>query len=401
MNILQIGSYLHPDKPGGAEISAQNVAEALEAKGHRIVRLRWQNKKRFELIGNISERCEGDWLASTWRPYTPLETGPLSAKSVFYLMELLAPLSRSDFHRLKQLERVDLAIVHSFRGLGFDLIRQVSALEIPVVIFLHDYALICVNKGMTRNGLACARQCGACRVAGATSRAALNTVAKLTIIGPSRQIVDKTRAALRLPQARYFQIPNPNKYNVTPRVRGQSKYFTIGYVGRLERDKGILQLLEMADRLRQRSEIRLVIAGAGALATEVRQFAQERTWVDYVGYIQPSLIAGVYQELDILAVPSLWPENFSGSLVQALGNGVPALGFDIGGTPEIIHNGRTGYVVPVGDFPAMEDAAVKLMSDRSLLESMSRASIEAFKQYDDAALKSQIVDVIENTARDD
>jgi glycosyltransferase involved in cell wall biosynthesis len=398
MNILQIGSYLYPDTPGGAEISAQNVALALIDRGHRIIRLRWRQSDEMRLAGKFDRVEPGQWTATTWRPYSPLETKRGGSKALFYALEFAAPLNRSAFIQLCETEQIEAVVVHSFRGLGFDLLRRVSSLNLPTTIFLHDFALICLNKGMFRNGSACKKACMECRLVSATNANSLRSIDDLSIIGASRQLVEKTRSALHLDNASFFNIPNPNEYNLLPRERSAPEKFVLGYIGRMEHDKGILQLLDVADKLHDRHDIGFVLAGTGALADIVRQYAVDRPWVDYRGFVQPNEIVNVYGAIDILAVPSLWAENFPGVLVQALGNGVPAIGFDIGGTPEIIQDGITGIVVPVGDFDAMYCEISSLVEDAPRFATMSRSSIIASARLAPALLRATVVEVIERTA---
>jgi glycosyltransferase involved in cell wall biosynthesis len=390
MNILQIGSYLYPDTPGGAEISAQNVALALSDRGHRIIRLRWRPSDKLRLVGKFDRVEPGQWTATTWRPYSPLETKQGGSKALFYALEFVAPLNRSAFAKLCAEEEIEAIVIHSFRGLGFDLLREVSRLNLPSIIFLHDFALICLNKGMFRNGAACNKACMECRLVSATNSNALRSIDDLSIIGASRQLVEKTKVALGLENARFF--------NLSPRERSAPDKFVLGYIGRMEHDKGILQLLDVADKLHERHDIGFVLAGTGALADIVRQYSVERPWVEYRGFVQPNEIVNVYSAIDVLAVPSLWAENFPGVLVQALGNGVPAIGFDIGGTPEIIQDGITGIVVPVGDFDAMYFEISALIEDLPRFAAMSRASIIESAKLSPALLRATVVEVIEGTA---
>lgn len=399
MNILQIGSYLYPDLPGGAEISAQNVATALEAAGHRVTRLRWKRSGRFRPAAAAEQVGASQWAIATWRPYTPLETKRGIHKFAFYGMELFSPVSRRSIQSLIDAEGIEVLIVHSFRGIGYDLLRKVAGTDVPVVIFLHDFALTCINKGRFRAGAACQSLCAECRYLSQRNSRHLSQAARVYIVGPSRQIVEKTKVELNLPQAHYAHIPNPNEYTVRGVARTAPDRFSLGYVGRLERDKGVSELLKVADSLHRECGIAFEVAGDGALAELVTEFARTRPWVTFHGYVSPAEIVSVYDRIDILAMPSLWAENFSGSVVQALGNGVPAVGFNIGGVPEVIRNGQTGAIVEPGDFRALEGAIKAIISDTARYEELSRGSIEIFKEYDARNLRDRIVRLVEG-ARD-
>lgn len=399
MNFLQIGSYLPPDTPGGAEISARNIAAALIDAGHHIVRLRWRQSETKHFAGSVNQVEAGQWVGSTWRPYTPLESGNGVNKLVFYGLEMWAPLLRGSLKELREKEKIDCVIIHSFRGFGYNLLRQVANLGVPVVIFLHDYALTCMNKGRFRKSKICEKTCVECKFLTAKNRKSLEIVNDLTIIGPSKKIVERTQEVIGLGQARFLHIPNPNQYVLSRRARLASASFTLGYVGRLEEEKGVVGLLGILDGLHASHGIKFIFAGNGKLSEVVRAFSESRQWVSYRGFVTPDRMVEVYDEIDVIIVPSLWPENFSGVLVQALGNGIPAIGFDTGGIPEIINDDVTGIVVPQGDFELLAAAVTRIVTRPSVFEAMSSASLEAFLQYDPVRLRERIVSVIVGTAR--
>ena len=190
----------------------------------------------------------------------------------------------------------------------------------------------------------------------------------------------------RSDHASLHHIPNPNTYTLVPRVRDHDTPLSLGFIGRLDANKGIAGLLEVADSLHARCGLRLVIAGKGQLSDAVADFAASRPWVDFRGQVPVDRVHEVYDAIDVLTAPSLWPENFPGVLVQALGCGIPCVGFDIGGIPEVIDDGKTGHVVPFGDFAALSSRIIALDQNRALLTRMSRAALEASTRYDPANL---------------
>ncbi|MFD2134642.1 glycosyltransferase [Novosphingobium resinovorum] len=190
-------------------------------------------------------------------------------------------------------------------------------------------------------------------------------------------------------------IPNPNRYNFLPRVRDKSGALTWGYFGRIEPDKGFVSdLFEAADRIHRHSGARWIVAGKGSMQDALTSFARTRPWVDFRGLLPEDQMAQAFDAIDVLALPSLWPENFPGILVQALGNGVPAVGFDIGGIPEVIDHGKTGIVAPFKDFQALSDAILSLDADRDRLKNMSIAALDAANRYDADKLEGQLLELV-------
>jgi glycosyltransferase involved in cell wall biosynthesis len=403
MKLLLVGSYLAPDIPGGAEQSAENLRTILEAAGHSIATLRWRPATAFTLGTQIAPDTtpgltHDDWAARTWRPGEPIAVLGRLAKAEFYIMEFLTRASARDVREYIERHGIDLIIINSFRGLGYDLIDKLGRAGVPVICILHDFALACMNKGMARKGVLCTRPCPACSLVTALNRRSLARIGKLALVAPSRYVLDKVAGALQLANATRHHIPNPNSYTFIRRVRDHGNPLVLGYIGRLEVDKGVAGLLDHADRLHAACGLRLIIAGAGSLSDAVAAFAAERPWVDYRGQVPADQVHEVYNAIDVLTIPSLWPENFPGVAVHAMGSGLPCIGFDIGGLPEVIDHGQTGFVVPFGDFGALHDRVVELDRNRRLLADMSRASLDASARYDPAPLAERWVELVASMA---
>lgn len=394
MRCLLVGSYLAPDVLGGAEDSAENLRKILVAAGHEIVTLRWKPAAGFALTARTQPIGPGDWAVETWRPYPPIETRPGLAKLQFYGMELATRIDRGRLGRLLDEQAIDLVIINSFRGIGYDLVRALAAAGRPVMLILHDFALTCMNKGKSRKGQLCAQPCGLCRRVTGINRASLARGSRVALVAPSRYVVDSVADALALPDAERHCIPNPNTYVLSPRVREPEGPLTVGFVGRLDVEKGIGRLLAIADGLHDRTGMRLVIAGRGLLVDEVTAFAATRPWVDYRGQVPGDRVHEVFDAMDVMTIPSLWPENFPGVVVQALANGAPVIGFDRGGIPEMVADGVAGYVVPFGDFEALADRIVALDQDRARLTALSRGALDSAQRYDPAVLGQRYLDLV-------
>lgn len=132
---------------------------------------------------------------------------------------------------------------------------------------------------------------------------------------------------------------------------------TVGFVGRLVPEKGVLVLL---DALTHDRRLRARIAGDGPLAASLPLEITKRGLTDrveLVGGLDPREVPPFYRTLDVLAVPSLptpsWTEQFGRVVVEAMATGVPVVSSDGGALPEVVQD--AGIVVPLD--PAQPDAA--------------------------------------------
>ncbi len=143
----------------------------------------------------------------------------------------------------------------------------------------------------------------------------------------------------------------------------------IGYVGTLVWHKGVHVLLD-------------ALAGIPTRSYLLKIFGSPSTFPDYVSTLRAAAVgrpvhwmgpfdrhdAGrVYAQLDVLVVPSLWLENSPFVVREALAAGVPVVGADIGGIPELIRHDVDGLLYDSASAPALAAALNRLLDDRALL----------------------------------
>jgi glycosyltransferase involved in cell wall biosynthesis len=153
----------------------------------------------------------------------------------------------------------------------------------------------------------------------------------------------------------------------------------VGTVARLFRRKGYEQLIPIMARAVQREpRLHFVWIGDGAQRGEYEaQLASlgltARTTL--VGLIPPAAVAGMLAGCELLAHTSQW-EGLPRAVVQALLMRVPAVAFDIDGTPEVVLDGQTGRLVPLNDLDCFVDALCELAADAELRRRMGQAGRE-------------------------
>jgi len=145
----------------------------------------------------------------------------------------------------------------------------------------------------------------------------------------------------------------------------QERPLRIAYVGRLEGEKGIVELLQALPLLLQRCpELTVVIAGDGSLAGRVRQTVEalESQRVRYLGPLPHRCVGRLLNAVRLLVLPSQ-TEAFPGVIYEAWACGTPVLASAVGGIPDMIREGESGFLLP-GNAPG-EIAAAALRALRS------------------------------------
>jgi glycosyltransferase involved in cell wall biosynthesis len=144
----------------------------------------------------------------------------------------------------------------------------------------------------------------------------------------------------------------------------------VGYVGRIEPRKGVLDLVAAAPRL-VAAGARVVIVGddpygsaPGYLAAVDASTAIERfAWVDGA--------AGLMGALDVLVLPS-HAEPFGTVLAEAMNAGTPVVATRVGGIPEVVEDGVTGRLVAPGDPGALAEAVLEVLARRDEMGAAAR-----------------------------
>lgn len=167
--------------------------------------------------------------------------------------------------------------------------------------------------------------------------------------------------------------------------------FVLGVVGSLYEVKGHLYLLDaFKEVLRSYPNTKLLVIGQGDLEEALKSKAVEWKIERHVSFLGlrndvPRLLSA----LDIFVLPSL-SEGLSIALSEAMSAGIPVIASNVGGNPEIIVDGETGYLVPSRDAKALAVRILDLMADPSRQKSFGHRGRERVaKKFSTACMLEQ------------
>ncbi len=138
----------------------------------------------------------------------------------------------------------------------------------------------------------------------------------------------------------------------------------VGKIARLFEFKGHDCLLAAAAQvIRELPETRFLLVGDGLLRPALEAQAARlgiRDRIVLAGLVSPAEVPRYVAQMDILAHLSL-REGLPRAVIQAFAAGLPAVGYPLDGTPEVIRDGQTGLLCPVGDAVAVAAALLRLL----------------------------------------
>lgn len=145
-------------------------------------------------------------------------------------------------------------------------------------------------------------------------------------------------------------------------------------------EKGITDLLAAVRLVVEKNEkVHLVLAGEGNYRAEFTAKANElglHGHVTWTGLVNDPFSEGVYDAADIVCQVSRWQEAFGQTIAEAMASSKPVIGTRVGGIPELIEEGESGYVVEARDVQAIADKILLLINDRDLRERMGQRGYE-------------------------
>jgi glycosyltransferase involved in cell wall biosynthesis len=343
MRILIVHSRYLSGPASGENAVVEDEARLLAANGHRV-----------EVLQRSPTRTSGTDL---------LRTG------------IGATWERDAVSRLQGLIReMQPNIVHFhnlFPMISPAALRVSAKSRAATVMTLHNYRMMCLPATFLRDGRICEDCLGRSPWPGVVHRCyrgslpgsaavaislsvhqALRTFDRVTLYLPVSDFVRSKYVQAGFPPER-LHVKSNFAWPVTRR-EGPGHHFV--YVGRISPEKGLRTLIEAWGKM----TAKLVIVGDGPAASDLRTSARN---VEFTGMLPRARVVELVREARALLLPSLWYEAQPRVVLEAYAAGVPVVGSDIGGIPDLIVEGETGFLVSPTQPGAWTEAANRLLDD--------------------------------------
>lgn len=173
----------------------------------------------------------------------------------------------------------------------------------------------------------------------------------------------------------------PRLHELVGRNKLPGQPFVAGFIGFMIEQKGIPYLLEAAEEIaRSHPEVVFILIGSGPLKGRMKQLSDEINLGGKVIFAGHRGRGSRYMSLfDVFVLPSLW-EGMPNVVMEAMAHSVPVVATKVGGVPELVEHGKTGYIVEPGDASALAKAVEKVvLMNPTEREAMGERGFERMK----------------------
>lgn len=366
MKIVFVSTLYAPNERGGAERTVRILAETLVTKGHQavVISLAPDGVAREGMLNGV--RTYYVPLANVFWKQSEAARNP-AMRMLWHAIDAYNPIMAGRVRKILEREQPDVVQTGNLQGFSVSLWRAVKRLQIPLVQMLHDYYLGCPKSTMAAGAVNCEKQCRMCRVYSTPRR--VYSDLPVAVISLSRRMLARLEATGLFAGVQHkFVIHGANNTSprVTPRLdKAPGTPIVAGYLGRMENTKGIEVLLEAA-KLLPANRIKVVLGGTGDddyVHALQRKYAGGNVAggnIEFLGFVKPTEF---FERIDVLIVPSVWEEPLGRVIYEGYAHGVPALVANVGGMPEIVRVGHTGYVFKSGDSNELAGVLGQMIDD--------------------------------------
>lgn len=403
MKILLVNKFHY--LKGGSEKYYFELANLLKEKGHEIAFFSMSNDKNIKT-------GEKEYFVEE----IDLNTGSkLKALDVIYSKENKKKMTQAleDF-------KPDIVHINNFqRQLSESIIEAINEKNIPIVFTAHDVQAVCPAILMIDNNKEVCELCKNGKYINCIKKGCVKNSKLKSILGAVeakyyriKKVYNKKISYIITPSEFYKQklvddgikenkieaihnFIDVSQYNLKTEDGGYALY-----VGRLSKEKGILNLIEAFSSLQNK---KLYIAGDGPEKEKIEKIIKDRHLEEHIkllGYLNQDQVKEYIRKSRFVVVPSIWYENCPYSVLETLAIGKPVIGANIAGIPELVQDKVNGLTYQYDDIRELEEKMKLLFENKELADEYGRnAKNIAKKEYSKNEYYNKIIKIYEKLIR--
>ena len=349
MKILLVNMFYNEE--GGAQKSTMYLAEQLYREGHQV--FVYSNDA---IDRDVNEEKNGVKIFRRVVPLFNLHYIFKSKKNIFKHFFYKAFETYNIFAKKKFIDILDEVhpdVVHfnTISGMSLSIVKEAKKRNIKTVWTLRDYwlefpwgnknnllikTLNAIYRPFVKNSLK------NLDIITAPSAFILNNFIDKKYLDIDSQVCEVIENAVVFSREHLEKVVSEKRKNMRP--IGETKFLFVGSILEL---KGIFNLVSTFKKLPYPA-ISLQIVGKGKDTERLLREIKDDNRISYLGFKKTEDLYKIYQHSDVLLVPSEWDEPFGRVVIEGNANGLPVIGSNRGGIPEIIQTTEGGEIFENG-----------------------------------------------------
>lgn len=387
MRIMLINSFYAPDIRGGAEYSVKKLAEGLQSKGHTVRVLCTGDFDTEEMIDSIE--------IVRFKPY-----GAHKKKNIHdvtrwrrLLGHLLDIWNGGNSNRLSQeIERFapDVINTNNLYGITPIIWKIAKKKNIRLVHTIRDYYLMCPLVAMSckkTNGEKCENPGYGCQLHRNMNRLhskyvdCVTAPSALTLNVLTKDGFFKSSKTKVIANATDFDINAIKKiFSIRVAELDKKEGVSFVYLGTLSEQKGIRWMID-SFRAIENKTCKLYVAGKGDLQEYVVEESKSDSRIVFVGFLNEQQVSQLLQSTDVLLCPSLWEEPFGRVVLDAYKNVMPVICSNMGALPELVEDGKTGFVVAARNSEELRDRMMYYIEEKKRIIQQAKNGVNQLEKH--------------------
>lgn len=173
-----------------------------------------------------------------------------------------------------------------------------------------------------------------------------------------------------------------NSKIINKEIIASKNQFVITHISNFRPLKRVIDVLKVFKRIRKKFDVKLIMVGDGPEKLKAKRFCKTNDINEAVIFLGNSNeVDQILSFSDLFLLPSE-KESFGLVALEAMVHGVPVVCSDTGGLPEVVENGYSGYLCPVGDINSMAEKSISILKDPEIHERFKKQAFESCKKFD-------------------
>jgi len=356
---MKIGIVCYPTY-GGSGVVATELGKALAQKGHQVHFISYRAPARLDsFVENVfyHEVAFADYPLFERAPYETALSSKIVDVAKFEHLDLI---------------HVHYAIPHAATAYMAKQILKSYGIHLPYITTLHGTDITLVGKDATYAPV----------VTFSVNQSDGVTAVSNWLKDETYQNFPITREIEVIPNfvdMNRFRKAKKEHFKIAIASRGEKIIIHTSNFRKVKRTQDVVQIF---NKVREQLPSKLLLVGDGPERQNMEQLCRDLNLMDdvrFLGKLDP--VEELLAVSDLFLMPSE-TESFGLAALEAMACHVPVIASNTGGIPEIVVNGKNGFMSNVGDVNEMAKNALNLLSNNSLLDQFKNSAAEHARQFD-------------------